>query len=169
MRAWTLTCGAALLLGGCYSYGLRKPDTPPVDAFAEVDGVGEICVLRPHWSAAAVTAVVHDDGQLVGATRGPTYFCYAAEPGHHFIDSKADTVEDATVDVEPGKRYYLHQIVDNIFGVVRTRLAWVTEDEARPLIAKCGYRVLVSVRGDERLPSGAPVPALALAAGAVAR
>ncbi len=162
MRA-LLVCGAALLVGGCYSYGLRKPATPPVDAFAALDGVGQICVMRPHWHAAAVTAVVHDDGQLVGATRGPTYFCYAAEPGHHVIDSKADTDEDATVDVEPGKRYYLHQIVDNIFGVVRTRLAWVTEDEAHRLIARCGYRVLTSVPGDERLPSPAPVPALALA------
>lgn len=162
MRA-LLVCGAALFVGGCYSYGLRKPAAPPVDAFAALDGVGQICVLRPHWHAAAVTAVVHDDGQLVGATRGPTYFCYAAAPGHHFIDSKADTVEDATVDVEPGKRYYLHQIVDNIFGVVRTRLAWVTEEEARRLLPKCGYRELTSVPGDEQLPSGAPVPALALA------
>lgn len=162
MRA-LLACGAALFVGGCYSYGLRKPAAPPVDAFAALDGAGQICVLRPHWHAAAVTAVVHDDGRLVGATRGPTYFCYAASPGHHFIDSKADTVEDATVDVEPGKRYYLHQIVDNIFGVVRTRLAWVTEDEAHRLIPKCGYRELTSVPGDERLPSAAPVPALALA------
>jgi hypothetical protein len=169
MRAWTLACAAALLFGGCYSYELRKPGAPPVDAFAEVDGVGQICVLRPHWHAAAVTAVVHDDGRLVGATRGPTYFCYAAEPGHHVIDSKADTAEDATIEVEPGHRYYLHQIVDNIFGVVRTRLAWVTEDEAHRLIAKCGYRVLVGVPGNEELPSAGPVPALTLAGEAAGR
>jgi hypothetical protein len=42
-------------------------------------------VLRPQWIAAAVTAPVHDNGRLVGATRGPTYFCYAAQPGHHVI------------------------------------------------------------------------------------
>jgi hypothetical protein len=157
------------MLSGCYSYGLRKPDTPPIDAFGAVQDVGRICVLRPHWNAAAITAVVHDNGQLVGATRGPTYFCFAAQAGYHVIQSKADSVEQATAQIEAGKRYYLHQIVDNIFGVVRTRLAWIDENEARNLIAKCGYRVLVSVPGSERLPSDAPVPGSALATGTVMR
>ena len=159
-RPWLL---AVLLLGGCYSYGLQKPDTPPVDAFGAVGDAARICVLRPHVSALAVTAVVHDNDTLVGATRGPTYFCYATQPGRHVITSKADTVEQATIDAEPGRRYFLHQIVDNIFGVVRTRLAWVDEGEAARLIGDCGYRVLVSVPGNERLPTGAPVPAEAFA------
>jgi hypothetical protein len=103
--------------------------------------------------------VVHDNDALVGATRGPTYFCYAAQPGRHVITSKADTVEQATVDVEAGNRYFLHQIVDNVFGVVRTRLSWVDESEAARLIDECGYRVLTSVPGNERLPTAAPVPA----------
>jgi hypothetical protein len=142
---------------------LRKPEAPPVDAFAATRESGQVCVLRPHWLAFAATAVVHDNGQLVGATRGPTYFCYPSQPGHHVITSSADTDEQATVEIEPGKRYYLHQIVDNIFGVVRTRLAWIDEVEARDLIPKCGYRVLVGVPGNERLPASAPVPAAAVA------
>jgi hypothetical protein len=157
-RAWMLPL---LLVGGCYSYGLQRPDTPPVDAFGAVGTEGRICVLRPHWNASAVTAVVYDNDTLVGATRGPTYFCYATEPGRHVITSKADSVEQATLDVEPGKRYFLHQIVDNIFGVVRTRLAWVDEGEAARLIGDCGYGMLVSVPASERLPTGAPVPAAA--------
>lgn len=165
MRTWVLAASSLALLDGCYSYGLRAPDAPPLDAFAAVAAAdaGRICVLRPQWIAAAVTAPVHDNGRLVGTTRGPTYFCYAAQPGHHVIVSKADTVEQAVVDVEPGRRYYLRQIVDNIFGVVRTRLAWIDDGEARRLIGKCGYRVVVSVPGDEQLPTDAPVPALARA------
>ena len=159
-RAWVLTLA---LVGGCYSYGLQKPETPPIDAFGAVGSNGRICVLRPHWSASAVTAVVHDNDALVGATRGPTYFCYDAQPGRHVITSKADTVEQATVDVEAGNRYFLHQNVDNIFGVVRTRLDWVDDSEAARLIGDCGYRVLVSVPGNERLPTGKPVPAETLA------
>ncbi len=155
-RPWVF---ALLLVGGCYSYGLQKPDTPPVDAFGAVGPTGRICVLRPHWNASAVTAVVHDNDALVGATRGPTYFCYAAQPGRHVITSKADTVEQATLDVEAGNRYFLHQIVDNVFGVVRTRLDWVDESEAARLIGECGYRVLTRVPGNERLPTAAPVPA----------
>jgi hypothetical protein len=165
MRPPILAFSVLLLLGGCYSYGLRKPEAPPVDAFGPVQANGQICVLRPHWLASAVTAAVHDNGQLVGATRGPTYFCYLAQPGHHVITSKADSLEQATLEVEAGQRYYLHQIVDNIVGFVRTRLAWVTESEAQELVPKCGYRVLVSVPGNERLPSEAPVPANVVATG----
>jgi hypothetical protein len=105
--------------------------------------------------------VVQDNGQLVGATRGPTYFCYRVQPGRHVITSKADSVETATIEVEIGKRYYLHQIVDNIAGWVRTRLVWIDDAEAQRLIPKCGYRVLYSVPGNERLPSSEPVPAAA--------
>ncbi|HEY2743052.1 MAG TPA: hypothetical protein VGL86_00455 [Polyangia bacterium] len=159
-RTWLLPL---VFVAGCYSYGLQKPDTPPVDAFGAVGSAGRICVLRPHWNASAVTAVVHDNDALVGATRGPTYFCYAAQPGRHVISSKADVVEQATLDVEAGRRYFLHQIVDNIFGVVRTRLAWVDEGEAARLIGACGYRVLTSVPANERLPTSAPVPAEAFA------
>lgn len=159
-RMKVMMCSAILIfVGGCYSYGLRKADTPPLDAFGPVAAVGQVCVVRPHWIASAVTAVVRDNGQIVGATRGPTYFCYRAQPGHHVITSKADSVEEASLDVESGKRYYLHQIVDNIAGWVRTRLVWIDDTEAQRLIPKCGYRVLVSVPGNERLPSAEPAPA----------
>jgi hypothetical protein len=164
-----MLCSLVLAMSGCYSYELRKPAQPPIDAFGPVADGGQICVLRPHWNASAVTAIVHDNGQLVGATRGPTYFCYAAAPGHHAVESKADTTERADVDVAPGGRYYLHQIVDNIFGVVRTRLAWLREDEAALLVDKCGYRELVAVPGSERLPTGGPVPAAVAMAGTAAR
>jgi hypothetical protein len=153
---------ALLFLGGCYSYGLRTPDAPPVDAFGAVADAGQVCVLRPHWLASAVTAVVRDNDRLVGATRGPSYFCYAVQPGHHVIQSRADATELAELEVRAGDHYYLHQIVDNLFGFVRTRLAWIDEGEARRLIAKCGYRELVSVPGDERLPSSDAVPAAAI-------
>ena len=29
--------------------------------------------------------MVHDNGQLVGMTKGPSRFCYLAQPGHHEI------------------------------------------------------------------------------------
>lgn len=160
-RARAILGSATILFAGCYSYGLRAPDHPPLDAFGAVSAVGQICVVRPHVIAGAVTAVVRDNGQLVGATRASSYFCYRAEPGHHVVTSAADSVEQATIDVEPGRRYYLHQIVDNIAGWVRTRLAWVDDVEAGRLIPQCGYRVLVSVPGNERLPTSDPAPAAA--------
>jgi hypothetical protein len=157
----TLLAIAMLCASGCYSYQLRKPSPLPVEPFGLVpDDASEICVVRPHWIAAAVTAVVHDNQVLVGATRGPTYFCYFADPGRHVIVSRADGTQEATLEAAPGRRYYLHQIVDNIAGWVRTRLAWVDEAEARPFVEKCGYRIIVAVPGDQKLPDGANVPSL---------
>src|SRR6476659_7991005 len=117
MRPWMLLC---LLASGCYSYRLRKPDVVPLEAFGALPGdEAQVCVMRPHWIAGPVTAVVRDNREVVGATRGPTYFCYRVRPGHHLIESEADLVEDAELMAQPGGRYYLHQIVDNIMGVVR--------------------------------------------------
>jgi hypothetical protein len=155
----TLLLCALLFGAGCYSYQLRKPAVTPLEAFGPVaSDLAEVCVMRPHWIAWAVTAAVRDNGQLVGATRGDTYFCYLVRPGHHQIESETvDMTERAELDAAPGRRYWLHQLVDNYIAVVRTRLAWVDEPAARELIAKCGYRELSGVPGQERLPSGDPI------------
>ena len=120
-------------------------------------------MLRPHNLAMAVTFVVHDNDRLVGATRGPTYFCYYAEPGPHYITTDSgDEVTEARLTAEPDRRYYLHQQVDNVFGYVRGRLEWVDESTGLDMLDRCGYRVLVAVPGDEALPPTAPlVPAAA--------
>lgn len=154
-----LLCALLIASAGCNSYQLRKPDVPPLDAFGGVAGdLAQVCVMRPHWVAWAVTAEVRDNGELVGATRGDTYFCYLVRPGHHRIESETvDATERAELDAAPGGRYWLHQIVDNYVAVVRTRLQWVDEAAARGLVEKCGYRVLAGVPGDERIPSGEPV------------
>ena len=153
----TLLLAALAFASGCYSYSLRTVSPPPLPAAAP--GEGQICVLRPHVQAFAVTAVVHDNGVLVGATRGPSWFCWRALPGHHVILSDADAVDEATLEVAPGGRYYLHQRVRNLFGFVRTKLAWVDEVEAERMMRRARYRVLSSVPGDEQLPTGEPVPA----------
>jgi hypothetical protein len=158
-RFWSgvLAMGA---VAGCDSYALRKPTIVPVHAFGAVPAHhAQVCVVRPHWMAWTVTAVVRDNDVLVGATRGPTYFCYRIRPGRHRITSRADTTEAAVLVAAPGRRYYLHQNVDNLFGVVRTRLAWVDETRAHSLVVRCGYRELAEVPGSERLPDATPVAA----------
>jgi len=147
-------------VGGCSAYQITKPDALPIEALAAPPaGKGQICVLRPHWIAGLVLMTVRDNGELVGATRGVTYFCYYAEPGHHHITSHADSTDVAEIDVAVGQSYYLHQIVDNIAGWVRARLAWVTPDLAREMVEKCGYRVLTSVPAKDKLPDSPPIAA----------
>jgi hypothetical protein len=151
-----------LLVAACSSYTLKEPRTPPVAAFgpARTD-VATVCVIRPSHYALGVTFVVHDNGQLVGATRGESYFCYEAEPGDHRITSGTGDAFDkrggANLTAQAGGRYWLHQDYANVFGVIVDKLEWVDEDRARELIADCDYKVVAGVPGSEELPRSVPL------------
>jgi hypothetical protein len=160
-----------LAAAACSSYALAEPKVPPIAAFgpgARTD-VATVCVIRPSHMAVAVTFAVHDNRQLVGATRGESYFCYWAEPGRHRIVSttgdSTDRDGDALLTAEAGKRYFLHQDYDSVFGVIVDKLQWVDEPRARELLddGKCDYMTLSGVPGEEALPAAVP---LARAAGA---
>jgi hypothetical protein len=149
-----------LLVGvGCSSYRLAEPRTVPIEAFgAPPQAMAQVCVFRPSNMALAVTFVVKDNGKLVGATRGPTYFCYFATPGAHTITSDSeDDVMAAQLDAKAGQRYFLEQGVDNVFGFVKSPLTWVEASEAREHLGLCDYNVLVGVPGKDALPGAAPI------------
>lgn len=157
MSRW-LVLGAFLI--GCSSYGFTEPKVPPVPPFGDAPaGHAQICVLRPHIKAAAVTFAVRDNGRLVGATRGASYFCYYALPGKHRVTSEADDVQEANVLVLPGARYYLHQVVHNTLGWVSSPMEWVSEGEAHKMVDKCDYRVLTEVPDGTERPPVNPVAA----------
>jgi hypothetical protein len=158
MRSMLLLVVAAGL--GCSAYRFTEPKTPPVAPFAPPPaGLAEVCVLRPHLMASAVTFPVRDNGMLVGATRGASYFCYWAQPGNHHIESEGDDVENANLFAVEGVRYYLHQHVKNMLGYVTSPLEWVPESEARPMVARCDYRVLEGVPSDAVRPPANPIAA----------
>lgn len=152
----------AWLLVGCSSYSFVEPRTPPIGPFATPPSdVAQVCVVRPHILAGAVTFVVRDNGRLVGATRGASYFCYFAMPGVHRIESEGDAIEAATVVLSPAVRYYVHQRVKNVMGWVTSPLEWIPEAEARAMIEKCTYRVVTEVPAGEVRPPVNPVAAAA--------
>jgi hypothetical protein len=163
MRTLLVTIAALSLSASavaCSPYSL-EPRTPPVAAFgATKPDVATICVVRPAHTALAVTFAVHDNEQIVGATRGESYFCYEAEPGDHAIVSDTgDSVDSegrARIRVVAGQRYYLHQDFDNVLGSITSKLQWVEEARARELMADCDYKVIVGVPGSERLPGPLP-------------
>lgn len=144
----------ACSLAACSPWGFVEPKAPPIAPFgAPPAEMAQICVLRPHLLAGAVTFPVRDNGKLVGATRGASYFCYFARPGAHRVTSEADDVQEANVHAIAGARYYLHQQVKNTFGFVSSPMAWVPESEARTMVGTCDYRVLTEVpEGVERPP-----------------
>jgi hypothetical protein len=153
---------ALATLSGCSAYSLAEPKAPPVAAFGPAlrAETATVCVVRPSHFAVAVTFVVRDNGQLVGATRGESYFCYEAQPGRHAIASSTgdpiDADGEAALNAEAGKRYWLHQDYDDVLGRIVDRLAWIDETRARAMIDDCDYKTLSAVPGGEALPP--PVP-----------
>jgi hypothetical protein len=156
-----LPIGLAAALGvwvlGCTSWKLDEPRVAPSFVAQPLPpNAALVCLERTSALAQAVTFPTHDDGILVGATRGPGHFCYLAEAGEHVITMEADEVETAKLTAVAGQRYFLEQQVDFLFGYVKCRATWVAEPEARQPLDDTPYEVLVGVPGTERLPAAAP-------------
>ena len=136
-RCCAAALGAAVALGGCIRSDLIYPDLPPIDPLATpVYGMGQICVVRPHTWAMARTVLIEDNGHLVGATRGPSYFCYAAQIGAHTIDALDGTPKTGLdIKVAAGQRVFIHHRV----GLYGDRLNVESEAQAVELLDKCDY------------------------------
>lgn len=151
---------AALFASACTRYEIAPRDTAPATTFDALPAnVGQICVVRPHNVALLVPAVVRDNRQLVGMTKGPSWFCWFAEPGIHKIvtrygddideDLGMDELTDAAILVEPGGRYYLHHDVSKILTI---SVRWILDvAEANAMIAECDWVDLVAAPQGERI------------------
>lgn len=152
------TLAAGPVLTACTTYTLAQPTEAPIAAFGPASTKSAtVCVIRPsHWHLQS-TFVVRDDGQLVGATRGESYFCYLAEPGpHRVLASRSDGQDEGThigLRAEPGRRYWLHMDFDAYLG---TTLEWVDEARARGMVEACDYKELVDAPGEDFLPEAVP-------------
>lgn len=152
---------AGIWASGCTPYEIASRETAPSKTFDPLPtNTGQICVIRPHTVALLVPAVVRDNRQLVGMTKGPTWFCWLAEPGVHKIMTRygddidenlgTDEVTDAAILVEPGGRYYLHHDVSKILTL---SVRWILDPaEAQAMIAECEWADLVAARSGEKLP-----------------
>jgi hypothetical protein len=138
-----------LLAAACSSYRLASPDPPPIDALGEPPyGLGQICIVRPHSIGALVTFVVSDNGALVGATRGPSYFCYYALPGRHHITSKSGNIAAVDLEVMMGSRHFLEQRV----RIGPDELTILDEAAAQRALSRCEYRALIDPPPQQLIP-----------------
>jgi hypothetical protein len=100
---------------------------------------------------------VRDNGRLVGATRGTTYFCYLAASGLHQITSEDDDTGPQYLRAETGRRYWLHQDVVELGGLFHAHLDWVEEAAALEMLDSCETRVHVAVPGHDDNPAALPI------------
>jgi len=169
MRIATLAIVTLLTATGCSAYSLASPKVPPIPAFGPVarTDVATVCVVRPSHFALLVTFVVRDNDQLVGATRGESYFCYFAQPGRHeIVSSTGDSADEeggVGLVAQAGRRYWLHQDYDNNLGSVTSRLLVIDESRARDFVEDdgCEYRTLTGVPREENAPPPGPTPVAA--------
>ncbi len=120
-------------------------------------GAAQVCVVRPDSLAASVAMPVRDNGRLVGATRGTTFFCYLARAGEHQITSVDDDTGPMLLRAVSGARYWLHQDVSELAGAVHAHLDWVDENAGLELLDACEARVHVAVPGHEDETSAQPI------------
>ena len=152
---------AGMLANACTRYEIAARDVAPPNTFDSLPpNAGQICVVRPHNVALLVPAVVWDNRQLVGMTKGPTWFCWLAEAGVHKIMTRygddidenlgTDEITDAAILIESGGRYYLHHDVSKILTI---SVRWILDPaEANALIAECQWADLVAAPSGVKLP-----------------
>lgn len=140
-RAFALVVFAAC--GGARAEPTEPAAPPPPEHAAQV------CLIRPEAVASEVTMRIHDNGRLVGATRGATYVCWLALPGEHQIAADADDTGPTLFQAAAGRRYWLHQEVEVLGDHAHAHLDWIDEARAEELLEACRARVMVSVPGHE--------------------
>lgn len=154
-----MRAGIFLLLASLAGCATTRPDVPrePSDLGTLPSGVARVCVIRPDREASGVTMEVRDNGRLVGATRGTTFFCYLAAPGTHQITSVDDDTGPTFLDARAGARYWLHQEIATLDGHVHAHLDWVDEGTAIEMLDACESRVQVNVPGHDEREDALPV------------
>lgn len=141
---------------GCSHYKLREVDAP-MNPFGDAhNGLAKVCTIKTTNVAGAVTFVSWDNGTLVGATRGPTHFCYWAEPGEHDVFVDSNGTSHTHYRAEAGKSYFLHEKV-RFFGSPLAELVWVDAAQAEKLFPSSSYAALVDVPASETLAHGVPI------------
>jgi len=147
----------AVILGilACSCAPYARPSVEP----APPKGSAKVCVLRPESLAADVTMEIRDNGRIVGATRGSSYFCYLAAPGEHQITSIDDDTGPTLLRASDGAHYWIHQEVTSLGGDVHAHLDFVDEPTARAMLERIDTKVLVAIRGHEADEGAMPIAA----------
>jgi hypothetical protein len=147
----------AVSAAACSAYRISEPHAEVLHPFAPIPtDFARVCVIRTSRLAQLVTFPTLDNGALVGATRGPTFFCYKAEPGEHTLRIQADEPTVETLHAEGGRSYYLHETIPLFAFIMHCNATWVSEQKARELVDDSTYEVITETPSAERLPD--PVP-----------
>jgi hypothetical protein len=147
----------AVTAAACSSYRISEPRAEVLHPFAPIPAeFARVCVIRTSRLAQAVAFPTLDNGALVGATKGPTFFCYKAEPGEHTLRIQADEPTVEKLHAEGGRSYYLHETIPLFAFIMHCNLTWVSEAKARELVDDSTYEVITDTPASEHPPDAIP-------------
>jgi hypothetical protein len=138
MKKWTLAILCVLLLSGCATSHMIKPDRQP--ELISNSNSATLVILRDTFFGGAIVIWNYLDGKIIGETMGNSYFVTQVPAGPHYVVAVTENTGVAHFDFKPGKTYFLRQGI--IMGVWRARTSGyypVPRQEAIDAIKKCTY------------------------------
>ncbi|MBT9559367.1 MAG: hypothetical protein IV100_25285 [Myxococcales bacterium] len=102
----------ALGIAGCSAYSVRLGAAPASVDAAQDAGLARLCVVRKTAIGAALTTPVRDNGLTVGATAGPSWFCWHAGPGLHTLTTEVSDAPALELDVLAGEERLIEHRVN---------------------------------------------------------
>jgi hypothetical protein len=156
LSALALLALCAAGVSACASYRIAEPHAEVLHPFTPIPtDFARVCVVRTSRLAFAQPFPMTDNGMLVGATKGLTFFCYKAEPGEHTLRIEADEPAVEKLYAAGGRSYYLHETIP-LSPAVRCEVTFVSEEKARELVARSTYEVLTDTPSTEHPPDAIP-------------
>jgi hypothetical protein len=111
-----------------------------------------ICVYRKSNLGSALTVAVRDNEQLVGATEGPSWFCYFAEPGRHFLSVEGSDADDLGLVALGGHRKF----VELRINLGQDELVVTDDADAQRVLHDLEYLVIEEGPDDQPIPPALP-------------
>jgi len=98
---------------------------------------GLVYLYRKGLSGALLVPVISCNGKTFVSLKSGCYYPYFADPGKNFFSAQTESYTQVSVDVEPGKTYYVRLRVGIGFFVGRPHLILVDEEKGAKEIKGC--------------------------------
>lgn len=135
-QAWA-SMAVAILVAGCVApLPLTPADVQARKMAAPPPGMAVIYLVRPYPDHNVHPApITLGDRQMITTYPG-TYYRWEVPPGRHQIAGAFADNGEITVQVEPGRTYYVQQWTDPWLGYARSFFQPVSEARARAVISR---------------------------------
>jgi hypothetical protein len=99
-----------------------------------------------------LTTPIWDNGVLVGATQGPSHFCYTAAPGEHLLTTEVSDADPLRFDARAGARYFFAHRIE----IGQDSIVPIEAEEAIRVAASTDFLIVDSVPEGVERPAHVP-------------